>query len=538
MFKFKARSGLLVALLSGILLLGLSLLRPLIEGFEDGAWRGYQQVLVSRNAELDDVVGLLTQRGYEVVSRSNQIVRVYDYTGWRQLPLSEIESSLHPLDPRLDPYIAGLPDYFSGYSPSTDTEWEIIYIKNLPIGYYLNWELYRLLSALGVEYSIPAKVVVQSPTAMLAIGVFFALLLLMHGRRWWSVAPLLLPWGVGSLGNSVELATANLTIALLLTIYFRANGESTANDAIHPAIPSISGSFSKKGDQLQVLAVSGVPRRFGAIRSLLESSPRHLVLPPIVAIVVLILLYWGWSALLGSIAGIGAHISIVTGLNGLHRWRECAREHPLFRHLALVDRVALPPRYLSSMALCCLVLIVLAVLPRFSRWEQWQLPIPVGREGGISLSALEKGWDEKKEKSLPNLSDFFAHSAYQSGFPLGWAYQFPKPGDALTRQEFYLDGPHLSEREHTVLEFTNGWYIDIIDAESVVGIPAILLSQGSVVDVQLRSLGYRSGLTGISLAIVVFSTLACVGVQLLGRRYSPSLKQNSRSALLLFGGGS
>ncbi len=428
---------------------------------QDQMWSGWTVLLVDGREDLDSVLPLLNQEGFTAVSRYNQTFQLQDYGRMKTISLIDYETLLEPLDPRIDPYMQGVGEYFSARDASGET-WEIFYINDADSALPHGSELSAVLEESGLTYALPEREN-HSSRAFSVLGLMFFLILgLTNPGAWKEVLFYSLPW-IAALGTGEpELLFSNNLAAYGMLLMGRDVRRLWKHQIEYPVqVPHLVRQFMK----------TAFPGGFLLIGSLafLVLSRRPGFVP-------------------GILLGITAHTALITAEMSFLLWRSRRRLHRLFHPLPLVQGnkfITIPPLGQSALIAVSLMLLPLSA-ELMIRETDWELPLPEPVSQAISWDNLAHEWAHGAPENLPGLQDFLAHRAYQEGFFYGGVYEFPGAGDKIGRSRFAIQEGKVIEEEVSLVAFDNEWFVNSLDSSSASGVPQILLTQGRLSRVGVR----------------------------------------------------
>lgn len=107
------------------------------------------------------------------------------------------------------------------------------------------------------------------------------------------------------------------------------------------------------------------------------------------------------------------------------------------------------------------------------------------RGGGLGSDALRSLWHGEERRSLPDLADYLAHRAFQEGLVYGRSHGFPETDETveITRFREQPDGSYSSYRE-AVLVYDDEWVSQALESAPR-GIARMLIDLGSAAGVVL-----------------------------------------------------
>jgi hypothetical protein len=458
--------------LTGLCLIGLFLLSGYlrVQNFEkspnEPVWSDWSLLLVAPGEDHRQVLSLLENNGIETVSRYNQTIRLQDYGRMKTILLNDYENLLEPLDPRIDPYMRNLDQYFTARD-GNGTEWEIFYLFRGDSLVAAD-QLTRILEDSLITYALPERENHNSLVFSLLGLLFFLFLALTSPAAWKEVLLYSLPWLTALATGDPELLFSNNLAAYGMLLLGREARSLWKHQIEYPVeVPHLLKHFIK----------TAFPGGFLLAGSLvfLLSSRRAGYTP-------------------GLLLGMAAHAFLFSAEMAFLVWRSRRRLHRLFHPLPLVQGgrlFTIPPLGKSALIAVSLILLPLTAALMI-READWQMPLPEAGPRVISWETLAAEWDSSEADQLPGLHDFLAHRAYQEGFFYGGGYEFPGAGDKISRSRFTIQNEKVVEEELSLVDFDNEWFVSSLDPSSVSGIPLILLSQGRVSRVRIRNLTVRS----------------------------------------------
>lgn len=188
------------------------------------------------------------------------------------------------------------------------------------------------------------------------------------------------------------------------------------------------------------------------------------------------------------LAAAGAAAGVAAAL--VRAGRRADPEHRPFVPVSIIARSSsqLVGRSWMRLALLALPLLLVvpplldAVVPGGAGARPVAEPVAGGELGYEALRSL---WHAEQRRSLPDLADYLAHRAFQEGLVYGRSYGFPEPGEPveLTRFREQPDGSYSSYRE-SVLVFDQAWVAHALETAPA-GIARMLVGLGAAAGVVL-----------------------------------------------------
>jgi hypothetical protein len=437
-------------------------------------WRGYYTLLVREGSEAERrLIPLLPSlsAGRAAVSAFTSPVGYTDFEGVREVTVSELVSALDPFDPRFDPYMQGLPGYFTAGSGG----WGIFYVPSYRNAFFLSL---RLLASLGSP--LQWGLVELPPVSALVAAVFLAVLSLLLAR---------------SLDAKIRDASFLVHLNALLWAPFVLTGDPSA--ACMVCVESI---LWLRLLQATVSSARGLPPRGR------QGSPVHG------AIAGELFVYLLCSALLGVLAALvldaspeRAFTTAAAVLSSLvlawcpfplyAQGRQTSRAAPGGGRKAAKKpgrRAALEPagaaaktQALSGSLAAAgtgftLVVMVLALIGPGPLPTPRQALVPGAVTWESVGAAVPKG-------SLPDFRDAVAHEAFQQGLVFGRTYAVPSRDERVKVPEYIWSesGRSLVEAERTVRVFDDAWLDGTVSHAATGSVERMLLRQQSPFGVAL-----------------------------------------------------
>ncbi len=413
-------------------------------------WSGYYLLLVDADTDCEQLVERLNAARFErVIAACTATVALNRFGSLETVPLPTVAARLDPVDPRLDPYIRSLPDWFR--TTSNGQPAAIVYLASQENP----WLAYRSLAGT-----------------------------LNDDGTWWRFAE----WDLH--GALVFSAVFGL-IALLLIV--RGRGYRTA--ALAAALPwlpwIVFGGLPAFGVAVSVYCSAVVAIEVVA-RSVRDRRHGPLVaglawLTTAVAVSVLVYPGNGFYGRLAVVAGSSGTAAVVLALLLLRRRYYRSSEHRLFTPLPMTRtrrRIAAPGVLRVVLVLALAAPLLYAVLPQP---EVPHLPEPEPIHGDHnSFETLHRLADHRAAEALPNLSDYVAHRAFQEGFMYRRNWGVPQQDEVLTRTRFSPGQTRLERSDETIVEYTRAWLDRVLRESPRYGVEAILLAQPTAVQVVRR----------------------------------------------------
>jgi len=451
-------------------------------------WKGYVPLLIPEDFTLSDksTEDFFRSLGWkDIITIESQQVKIFNYgDGERSIAYGDVETYLDPLDPRYDPYLKGLGNYFSGSIDGKPAR--VIYL-----GHDGNADaaLKRTVGDLEerqIDYFIPrlgtGGTLYYRLLLLINIGVF----MVMMPRR----GRLLFAAGaVGAAFAAAGSASFQFPLFALLTTqiagWFLCAAWAGAAFTRHFNI----GYSHLKRDIRMRLAVYGLFSFAGlmiAVSSGLYQSP-----------IILLVLTLN-TALLNA---------IILYLYFLITQRRVKRQqHTLFFPVPMKLAGGTVIRFMPRWALILLTAVVLPLgvnwltVDQSAREVLYPQPLTVDTGGGLDWESLKRFSEERRQSVqptsletaqipggyLPDITDYITHRAFQEGFLYGREYRFPDEGERIVLKVYKRQGLKIFGKDRVFKMFTEEWYEDIISDASKSGVSRLLCAQGGPVQTAYR----------------------------------------------------
>jgi len=164
--------------------------------------------------------------------------------------------------------------------------------------------------------------------------------------------------------------------------------------------------------------------------------------------------------------------------------KERGREHGLFIPVTILHTAGRVEKRQSWLRLTVITMIlgVAVLLPAMRNGGGgYPIPMPVRYKDvqTFSWQDIAALHGRKEPGSLPDLSDYLTHMAYQEGFMYNREYAFPRMNESITVKRFLEQDEAIFSESDCVKQFTDTWYEDIMANASTHGITGLLLKQDS-----------------------------------------------------------
>lgn len=450
-------------------------------------WRGYYTLVVTGDAT-EPVRRLQEAEIGPVIAASSATELFTTFRGFESVPVANLQQRLDPLDPRYDPYLRHVRNWFA--DPSGMREVSFVYVANALSPGFFAARVARVLSGTGAQWHIGGLPWEDLFLALLLAAAGMALQILpRHARtlRWWR-SLLAVPWLflVAQAGLPAALVAVPAHCALL-----RLAGAGVAWRAVLRRLPA---AWAVRGVLLGgALAVVATAAAAGGA-----------ALPVVEPMALALAIGTAWCAALAACsrlappraapayeAGVSAHPEPAAGGAGKKRAapaREDAARCPLAVRVAA-----------SVVVVLTAVAMLLGGGPRVPQPDPLPEDLPVTLEaisGAKGFVSAPLKWPEDPpgtteaparsragaDAPLPILTDYVTHLAYQETLPFARPYRLPVPGERVLVADYRrgTDGRVVRE-ERAVARFDEQWLREAVADVPPVSIAAVLLAQRRLV---------------------------------------------------------
>jgi hypothetical protein len=431
----------------------------------------------------------------EVITPDTTYVHVSRFRFVERVPLPHALRTLDPLDPRRDPWIERLGEYFRFDG------WNAVYARFDLSLYEADRVVRHALGGAGrvAEWSGMHTVAALAVFAVAAIAVIIA-----FGRGRLRIVPALLPWipAVAAVGLKAAAPAGVLAIFVGWVA-----AESIRVWRLRPHCRSVNT------ETLWIRGV-GLAAATSGTAVFVQHAAGFAALVPLLV------------ALAGSVAGTAA----VVGLTPRDRDADHRPFLPLSILSARLPTVIGRSWFLLSLALLPILLVTPLLLDAAMPGSGVR-PVPDSIADGraFGFDSLHEIWLDRRDDALPDLSAYLAHRAYQQGFVYGRAFGFPARDEqvSIARYREETDGLY-SEYHETMIAFDDPW-IEHVLSDVPAGITSMLVGIGYPAGVVL---GYGDAIySGHSRIVQHFTYVVLVFVPFLLRAFPRAKPMRARSSL-------
>lgn len=469
-------------------------------------WRGYFTVLCRPAEGVPALAAALQGRkGVQaVVSRYTSPASFNSFDGFASVPVAALAERLDAGDPRFDPYLRGLGEFFR--TTENGRSREVIYVRSERSAVWLLALLARLPEARGLRL----RVLELGPAALLRLCllcVFAALLVV--GQEGWQLrlltAAAVLPWvPVVTLGSALLLPAA---LALL---------------PLWPALLGAAVPFFE--ERLYAGAARRRRRPAAPVSRRAPGSARGPALRLggclLAAAAVFIVLHRAGQPLGTLSLAAASGVLLVPLTYALLTLQMLRAEHVPFVPVP----VALTPRRRAggggrnpglAPAALAVILLCLPLLYVSQRLQPGGVPAPSAAAGpsGLSWAALQALDRDRRVGALPDLAAYLSHRAYQEGLAFGRPYAFPSPGERLVIPSFARtpDGEEVIRADRVALRYADTWLERTLAGAAESSVARLLVEQGQATRVE-RERGGERGAGPAAAALAAAALCLCAAL--------------------------
>lgn len=465
-------------------------------------WSEWYTLLVEDEREVAGVHERVSANGGpKVISLANAEARFQGFPELERVAVEELGERLDPKDPRLDPYLRSLPQFFTVFRG--EKRYHLLLLERDRSTRRL---LTLLRSRLGGGFHRGWPATGNEWILVDALGANSVL-----------IGSLFLLWAAGLLGlfRSNWLSGIPLLLSFLPAVATGAPGTVAAGLLFFSLLHVLKSSRRS----LRVQEERSYRRVLRALRV-------QEIIPA------------GWSVLSVGIlliaAGEGggvtlrvvgsfllAALTILLVLVTDHRRYAAYEHHPFTPTSILTPRFGAPrpqPGILGTVwgsgGLLLVVLVSLLVPPI----KAPPVPAPTGEV------AQEASYDEigtllkSDEDGLPDVASYVAHRAFQESIIYGGSYRVPASGEGVVLPTYDVVDGRLRESQEVVLRFDDRWLAEVLEnGEAYPGVQTVLLSEARLSGVEYATFDrlYLSNFRPAPLAgalLVAFSPFLLFGL--------------------------
>ncbi len=428
---------------------------------ENQTWKGYYSILIDDHTGPYRAAEALEKSGFtDLIHKGNSTVRFFSFHSEETVGLSELSERLDPLDPRYDPYMKQLPQFFE--TSQGMNNYDIYYVQSTKPPAAFAIDLIPVQQHLKTTF-IFTDISLWRHFLLIFFFIGIVVLIMLYTKQHRVYIVLVsVPWLLALYhgGISVFLSAVLLLFSfvlfsadLFLMLKFYLNYGYT--DYSH-------GNIIQKGIIVVAAFIAAVIVLLSPRLSLLRLLPLILCL---LADAAVLLLYTFYLLL-----------------------RRKRQEHKLFFSVSIrtnrkpfgFDQPRFPVLLVFFLVTACAPILFLFHTPG----EGITTPAPSQTVAfrDISLHTLER-LARSKSSEYPDISDYIMHRAFQRGYFFGKHYQFPQNGQLISLSSFEQNNEKISKSARVLETLDDKWLTTIISEGKTGGIPRLLLDQERAVAV-------------------------------------------------------
>ena len=421
-------------------------------------WKGYYTVIVDDRIPDEILYARLESCRFSYIAPNNTPVYVTGFDSLDEVMLSHIPDRLEEMDPRYDPYILNLSNIYK--TTFLGENWHVFFIKDNISLIYASAQLKKALKTSSetkniefhfLDWDIPAKIL------NLALFMIYAVIVALLNGSFKNISFLaFIPLMLHATGGGYYGFT---TAMLLITGYFI--GIKEWNSAFRHFLNY--GQWELTASRLIESALMLCILIFVSL-FLLIPNPRPV------------------SGLLSLVASI-VSLAAIFGFQSISdRYKHREQEHRIFYPLQLM-RKNLNKESRSPILIHPVCMIAILLFPLLSSFEisaktnGIPKPVKYANIQSYSWSNLEKLNLLSESSSLPDLSDYITHRAYQDALLVSRLFEFPRRNQVIQIDEFKQSGDKIEKFNRDFLLYDDSWFTRVLsDAESA-GFTGLLMKQ-------------------------------------------------------------
>ena len=468
-------------------------------------WRGYYTLVVTGDAA--ELVRRLQEAEIgAVIAASSATELLTTFRGFESVPVADLQQRLDPLDPRYDPYLRHVGNWFA--DPSAMRDVSFVYVGSVvPPGYFAA-RVGGVLSGIDAQWHFGGLPWEELFLALLLAAAGMALQIFLRDGRtprgWQSV--LAVPWlflvAQGGLPVAFVAVPAHCAVVRLAGAVALRRAVLRRPPAWRwPWHGALRGAVLRGVTLLGALIVvaATVAERTAAV-PVIERMALHLAIGTI------------WCAVLAACAWLPPRRAATERYAGAAGHAELAADDADDTEAATEreDGAAAhgpspAPRLLAARLARSLLMVLIAVAILLGGGRRVPRPDPPAEVLPVTLEAISGAgrlastpprWSEDPPVApgvparfqraagtpLPALTDFVTHLAYQETLPFARPYRLPAPDERVVLADYRraIDGRVVRE-ERVVARFDEGWLREAVAAVPPVSIAAVLLAQDGLV---------------------------------------------------------
>lgn len=435
-------------------------------------WEGYLPVLIAEGGELStgEFDAFFGEQGWtDIISETSQEVEIFTYRGEKKIDYSQLDRLMEPSDPRYDRYLKTLKGYFRGDLNGKPAQ--VFYLGHMQDERSVLNRTVQQLEERGVDYFIPHRETGKDKIYQLLFLLNLIVLSIMLPRR----------GRILFIVGGAAMFSGALTIQLPLFIMMTAQLVGWA-----VCIEWAGTAFT---------------RHFNIGYSLMRQDIKKRI--------ALYVLFAAAGSMVGISSGMytenGRMVLLCLNISAIHagllylyynitRRRVLRQQHTLFFPIPMGLRKGGTPVIVPKWAVIICTAVVIPVVFYWSVADRsvqdvtYPQPVQAGTVADLEWDSINSFLKQKEtvpsdkeeiqmENSLPDISDYIIHRAYQDSFIYGREYRFPYPGETVSLKVYEKKNSGILEQDRIFMIFTDDWYTDIITDASTNGVSRLLYAQ-------------------------------------------------------------
>jgi|GEM_PF-6856940 len=423
-------------------------------------WNGYYVLLIPESEPGSDAVARLQKAGFDgIVSEQTAEVTFTTYEGSQRLPVEALGSRFDPLDPRYDSYMRNIGAYF--HTSLKDRRSQILYVPSPPTPFETSRRVARAFAGSGVKWSLVEWDAREG-------GFFLGAFLFVGAVIIWK-------------SRGVRLVLALGLFPWIIYVFLGAASSFSEASLVYFAWAHL---------------VCGTTRYLEEYVSYGNGeSMRHTLFWRILflaAVIVAALIFHADDGLFGALplftGTIGtAAITLASWL--AIRFMRSRRDHRIFHPVPILPVSAAVRRKYALWPTLPLIFVIVLFAPLTGNMlPHPDAPVLPRPEKGTANTAftfhqIRTRFAAKNDSSLPDISDYVAHRAYQRGLLFGQPYGVPSEGRTITLSHYNQRDGKLLKSEETVMVYNDAWLRSALAEAPPGSLQQLLISQGRPIGV-------------------------------------------------------
>ncbi len=397
----------------------------------------------------------------DIISYENTEVTFTVFNDFSEISLKDLDERFDEMDPRLDPYMNSLKNYFFG-----DNSWNYVFIpSDVPVQFiFIN--LFLSLPDYGTKWVISDFNITKEILSIIFMTAFFLFIRNLKKKNKIFISFSFISWMVIILTGSFDDLITFYTIfpALFLIIDL---GIGMLNDKIYFS----DRKFENNPDY------NNLKGRFGYLILVVILSLFNRITNDNVMIEIIRILFPVFSCF--SVLGLYFYFNKI---------KVDKSSHELFYSVPIIKRNKW--KQINKPTLILLIVIMILVPILFSiEAPLYKIEVPVPKEvdgvDDFSWNSLKILNNLEQNTGVPDISDYVVHMAFQEGFIYGAEYKLPEADEELVLDS-YKENKETGEIEkyyEVVFKFDQLWLSNVISEISKGSFEKLFIDQGKPVSI-------------------------------------------------------